>query len=166
MNSIHENPIAIAAPVLHNIQISDAKSSGSRKAWSSGRAGINRSRAILGNSTGIQSVENAGEIVKALVISAGPASTEISRKFGCPSATPGVRIALVEQTAETFRYGLGPLALQLGLAYLDRLNVVRFANQTEQVCSEEVCGASGWFNQQMDQGSERILQSVIVGVIP
>jgi len=85
---------------------------------------------------GIQSVEIAGGLLKALAMSAGEGSlTEISRNAGMPTSKARryllslTRIGLVEQNTETLRYGLGPLALQLGLAYLARLNVVQLADQ-------------------------------------
>jgi DNA-binding IclR family transcriptional regulator len=94
---------------------------------------------------GIQSVEVAGGVLKALAVCAGTVSlTEISRKVGMPTSKARryllslTRIGLVEQNPETLRYGLGPLALQLGLAYLDRLNAVHLANQAAVALRDEI----------------------------
>jgi DNA-binding IclR family transcriptional regulator len=94
---------------------------------------------------GIQSVEIAGGVLQALAVSGGAASlTEISRKAAMPTSKARryllslLRIGLVEQNSETLQYGLGPLALQLGLAYLDRLNVVHVANQAALALRDEI----------------------------
>lgn len=94
---------------------------------------------------GIRSVGIAGAILKALATSAGSMSlTELARKTGMPTSKARrylvslMRTDLVEQDPGTLRYGLGPLALQLGLAYLDRMNVVHLANQAALALRDDI----------------------------
>jgi DNA-binding IclR family transcriptional regulator len=81
---------------------------------------------------GIQSVEVAGIILEALARAPGAAQLkDIADAAGMPPAklhrylVSLMRTGLVEQDASSGRYGIGPLALTLGLAALSRIDVVR-----------------------------------------
>jgi DNA-binding IclR family transcriptional regulator len=83
---------------------------------------------------GVQSVEVAGTILRAMIALQGPASlTDIARNAGIhPSKVHRyllslIRIELVEQDVARGRYGPGPLAVSLGLARLRDLDFVSIA---------------------------------------
>lgn len=83
---------------------------------------------------GIQSVETGGALLKALVAAGGALSLgELARRAGMsaakahPYAVSFGKLGLVEQDAATGHYGLGPFALQLGLASLRGLDALRIA---------------------------------------
>ena len=85
-------------------------------------------------SGGVQSVEVAGDILRAIVSLQHPSSlAEIARRAGIhPSKVHRylvslTRIELVEQDAARGKYGAGPLAVSLGLARLRDLDFVSIA---------------------------------------
>jgi DNA-binding IclR family transcriptional regulator len=80
---------------------------------------------------GIKSIEVGGRILNAIAEAGGPVSlTEIAAAAGLPNSNTRrylisfARIGLVTQKDNNGRYGLGPLALRLGLAALGELDVV------------------------------------------
>lgn len=85
-------------------------------------------------SRGIQSIEVGGQLLKALV-RAGTALPlkELARAAGMAAAKAHPylvsfgKIGLIEQDPTSGRYGLGPLALQLGLIGLQQVDPVRLA---------------------------------------
>lgn len=83
---------------------------------------------------GIQSIEVGGALLRALVDADAPLPLgELAQRAGMSSAKahPYVvsfgKLGLVEQDAATGHYGLGPFALQLGVASLERLSPLRIA---------------------------------------
>ncbi len=99
-----------------------------------------------GQSGGIQSLDSALELLKALALHRGPASlTELSRDCSMqPSKAHRYlasfqRAGLVEQISRSGKYDLGPAAMQLGLAAIDRHDFVNRA--TEGL--PELCAATG-----------------------
>jgi DNA-binding IclR family transcriptional regulator len=86
---------------------------------------------------GIQSVEVAAPLMLTLAGARGPlALSALAKNAGMPSAKAHrylvslIRVGLVEQDAATGLYDLGPLALELGLAALGRLDAVKLADET------------------------------------
>lgn len=86
---------------------------------------------------GIQSVEVAGPLLQALAKAPGPlALSALAKSAGMPAAKAHrylvslIRVGLVEQNAATGQYDLGPLALELGLVSLGRLDAVKLADDT------------------------------------
>lgn len=87
-----------------------------------------------GTSGGVQSVEIGTEVLLAVVGGGGPSSLKaIADSSSLPPAKAHrylvslIRSGLVEQSPATGKYDLGPVALQVGLAAILRLNVVRAA---------------------------------------
>lgn len=83
---------------------------------------------------GIQSVEVGGQLLRALAHQGRPlALKDLAREAGMapakahPYLVSFGKIGLVEQDEMSGRYGLGPLALQLGLMSLQQSNPVRVA---------------------------------------
>jgi DNA-binding IclR family transcriptional regulator len=83
---------------------------------------------------GIQSVEVGGQLLRALAHHGRPLPLkELAREAGMAAAKAHPylvsfgKIGLVEQDKLTGHYGLGPLALQLGLISLQQANPVRLA---------------------------------------
>jgi DNA-binding IclR family transcriptional regulator len=83
---------------------------------------------------GIQSVEVGGQLLRALAHHGRPmALKDLAREAGMvpakahPYLVSFGKIGLVEQDKATGRYGLGPLALQLGLMSLHQVDPVRIA---------------------------------------
>lgn len=83
---------------------------------------------------GVQSVEIGADVLQAVVTGGGPLSLKtISEVSGLPPAKAHrylvslIRSGLVEQDEATGKYDLGAMALQVGLAAILRLNVVRTA---------------------------------------
>ena len=85
---------------------------------------------------GIQSVEVAAGILEALA--RAPAAVQLKDLADATGMPPAkahrylvslLRARLVEQEPATGRYGIGPLALRLGLAALGRIDVVRIASE-------------------------------------
>lgn len=89
-----------------------------------------------GSRQGIQSVEVAGPLLRALTNTAGAlALSTLSRNAGMPAAKAHrylvslIRVGLVEQDSRSGEYNLGPLALELGLAALGRLDALKLAEE-------------------------------------
>jgi DNA-binding IclR family transcriptional regulator len=85
---------------------------------------------------GIQSVEVAGPLLRVLANANGPLPLSlVAKAAGMASAKAHrylvslIRVGLVEQHAGTGEYDLGPLALELGLASLGRLDAVKLAEE-------------------------------------
>jgi DNA-binding IclR family transcriptional regulator len=83
---------------------------------------------------GIQSIEVGGQVLRAMAHSGRPmALKDLARESDMPAAkihpylVSFSRIGLMAQDAETGRYFLGPLALQLGLISLKQANPVQAA---------------------------------------
>jgi DNA-binding IclR family transcriptional regulator len=83
---------------------------------------------------GIQSIEVGGRLLLALLDHGAPMTLkDLAQKAEMPPANAHPylvsfgKLGLIEQTSGSAAYDLGPLALQLGLASLHRLNPVRFA---------------------------------------
>jgi DNA-binding IclR family transcriptional regulator len=83
---------------------------------------------------GIQSIDVGGRLLQALAASSGPMMLkDIALAAEMPSAKAHAylvsfcKLGLMEQDAETGRYDLGALSLQLGLASLNRLDAVKLA---------------------------------------
>ncbi|HMB92990.1 MAG TPA: IclR family transcriptional regulator [Rhodothermales bacterium] len=86
---------------------------------------------------GIQSIEVGGRLLSSLTQSAEPMSlkdlaqaSEMPAAKAHPYLVSFGKLGLVEQDPRTSRYELGPLALQMGLTCLRRLNPVRLGAQT------------------------------------
>jgi DNA-binding IclR family transcriptional regulator len=91
---------------------------------------------MAGDQRGIQSVEVGGELLRALTEYGEPMMLrDLASSAGMPPAKAHpylvsfVRLGLVEQDRATGRYELGPLALQMGLASMRRLEPVRIATE-------------------------------------
>ena len=83
---------------------------------------------------GIQSIDVGGRVLQALSRSAGAMMLkELAEASGMPPAKAHAylvsfcKLGLMEQDAVSGRYDLGPLALELGLVCLNRLDAVRIA---------------------------------------
>lgn len=95
---------------------------------------------------GIQSIEVGGQLLVALAHHGRPlALKDLAREAGMapakahPYLVSFIKLGLVEQEAGAGRYGLGPLALQLGLISLQQYEPVRLA--TPRI--EELAALSG-----------------------
>lgn len=87
-----------------------------------------------GGPRGIQSIEVGGALLTALVHHGRPlALKDLAREAAMapakahPYLVSFIKLGLVEQEAASGRYGLGPLALQLGLISLQQYDPVRLA---------------------------------------
>ncbi|MFC3108994.1 IclR family transcriptional regulator [Undibacterium arcticum] len=85
---------------------------------------------------GIQSVEVAGPLLRALANAPGPiALSLLAKAAGMPAAKAHrylvslIRVGLVQQDGASGHYDLGTLALELGLVSLGRLDAIRLADQ-------------------------------------
>lgn len=83
---------------------------------------------------GIQSIEVGGQLLRVLMNRGAPMMLrDLAREAGMPAAKAHPylvsfgKIGLIEQDALTGRYELGPLALQMGLVSLQRLDPLRLA---------------------------------------
>lgn len=83
---------------------------------------------------GIQSVEVGGQLLRALAHQGRPmALKDLAREAGMAAAKAHPylvsfgKLGLIEQDAQSGRYGLGPLAMQLGLISLQQYDPVRLA---------------------------------------
>ena len=83
---------------------------------------------------GIQSVEVGGQLLRALAHQGRPmALKDLAREAGMSAAKAHPylvsfgKLGLIEQDAQSGRYGLGPLAMQLGLISLQQYDPVRLA---------------------------------------
>lgn len=127
---------------------------------------------------GIQSVEVAGRILAALVKAGRPAALkDVARLAGMP---PGkahrylvslVRIQLVSQEAMSGNYGIGPMAITLGLTGLRGIEVVRTALELMPALRDEidetvmliVWGSHGPVVHAFEESSRPVFMNVRVG---
>src|SRR3954454_11352718 len=86
---------------------------------------------------GVNSVEVAGDLLRALSETAGPARlADLARMTSIPPAKVHrylvslIRAGLVEQDRATSRYDLGPLALRAGIVALSRSDALKRAERT------------------------------------
>jgi len=93
---------------------------------------------------GVQAIETGGRLLVAMVAAGGPAMLrDLARAAEMTPAQAHAyfrsfrTIGLVEQDAATGRYGLGPLALQLGMARLRHFDPLRMASQAAAALSAE-----------------------------
>ena len=98
------------------------------------------------DSRGIQSIEVGGRLLLALAHHGQPlalkdlaAAADMSAGKAHPYLVSFIRLGLVERETEGGRYGLGPLALQMGLIGLQQYDPVRLA--TERI--DELARATG-----------------------
>jgi len=94
---------------------------------------------------GIQSVEVAGEILRAILVSDGPQRlSDIARGARMPAAKVHrymvslVRAGLCAQDPISGRYDLGPLAMQIGLQGLGRFDTLRTAAEALEIVAEQI----------------------------
>lgn len=94
---------------------------------------------------GIQSIEVGGRLLTTLAEVGEPMTLkDLAQQSEMPAAKAHPylvsfgKIGLVEQNAATSRYELGPLALQLGLTCLRRLNPVRLGSLAATALAEEL----------------------------
>ena len=97
------------------------------------------------NRGGVQSVEVAGSILQALIQSDGAMKlAEIASAVSMPSAKAHrylvslIRAGLVQQSKETSKYDLGPIAFQLGIKGFARFEPLKLAEQMLQELVEMV----------------------------
>ena len=127
---------------------------------------------------GIQSVEVAGRILAALIKAGRPvALKDLARLAGMP---PGkahrylvslVRIQLVSQEAISGNYGIGPMAITLGLTGLRGIEVVRTALELMPVLRDEIdetvmliiWGSHGPVVHAFEESSRPVFMNVRVG---
>lgn len=103
---------------------------------------------------GVNSVEVAGDLLRALSEAAGPARlADLARAAGLHSAKAHrylvslVRTGLVEQDPATSRYDFGPLALRAGVVALSRSDLLKRAERTLDAIVEatgETAAAAVW----------------------
>jgi DNA-binding IclR family transcriptional regulator len=94
---------------------------------------------------GIQSVEVAGEILRAMLSSDGPQRlSEIAHAARMPPAKVHrymvslVRAGLCAQDGASGRYDLGPLAMKIGLQGFGRFDALRVAAEALEIVAEQV----------------------------
>lgn len=94
---------------------------------------------------GIQSIEVGGQLLKALVHHGGPLPLkDLAREAGMPAAKAHpylvsfMKLGLVEQEAASGRYGLGPLAMQLGLISLQQYDPVRLGGPVIEALAQQL----------------------------
>lgn len=106
---------------------------------------------------GIQSVEVAGPLLRALANAGGPLTLSLlARNAGMPAAKAHrylvslIRVGLVEQDSASGRYDLGALALELGLVSLGRMDEIKLADETMaslREATDETVALGIWGNQ-------------------
>jgi DNA-binding IclR family transcriptional regulator len=129
---------------------------------------------------GIQSVEVAAELLRAMIEAGHPAAlTDIARAAGMH---PGKahrylvslsRSELVEQDTSTGRYGIGPMAIALGLAGLRSVDVVRSAtnamptlrDQIDETVLLALWSRSGPVVVDLEESSRPVYMNIRVGSI-
>ena len=129
---------------------------------------------------GIGSVEVGGQLLRVLTEADGPmmlrdlaASAGMTAAKAHPYMVSFMRLGLVEQDRASGRYELGPLALQMGLASMRRLNPVRIA--TEAIAElvlriNQTVGLSVWGNHgptvvRIEEGTGALHVNMRVGSI-
>jgi DNA-binding IclR family transcriptional regulator len=127
---------------------------------------------------GIQSVEVAAGILAAMAKAPGP--IKLRELAGACAMPPGkvhrylvslVRARLVEQSAETGRYTIGPLAIAVGLAGLNRADLVRAAgdaladlrDRTDETAALAVWGERGPIVVRLEESTQPVTMNVRVG---
>ena len=98
------------------------------------------------DSRGIQSIEVGGRLLLALAHHGQPlalkdlaAAADMTAGKAHPYLVSFIKLGLVERETEGGRYGLGPLALQMGLIGLQQYDPVRLATD----CIDELARATG-----------------------
>jgi DNA-binding IclR family transcriptional regulator len=129
---------------------------------------------------GIGSVEVGGQLLRVLTEADGPMMLrDLAGSAGMPAAKAHpymvsfVRLGLVEQDRARGRYELGPLALQMGLASMRRLNPVRIATeavaelvlQINQTVALSVWGNHGPTVVRIEEGTGAVHVNMRVGSI-
>lgn len=94
---------------------------------------------------GIQSIEVGGALLQTLVLSGSPMMLkDLAREAGMPAAKAHPylvsfgKLGLIEKNPATGRYGLGPFALQMGLAALHSLDPIKVATQEAARLADEI----------------------------
>ena len=103
---------------------------------------------------GVNSVEVAGNLLRAISEAAGPARlSDIARATGMPTAKAHryivslVRAGLVERDPSTGHYDLGPVSLRAGIVALSRSDALKRAERvlhTIVECTGETAAAAVW----------------------
>ena len=129
---------------------------------------------------GIGSVEVGGQLLRVLTEADGPmmlrdlaASAGMTAAKAHPYMVSYMRLGLIEQDRASGRYELGPLALQMGLASMRRLNPVRVATeaiaelvlQIKQTVALSVWGNHGPTVVRMEEGTGAVHVNMRVGSI-
>ena len=129
---------------------------------------------------GIGSVEVGGQLLRVLTEADGPmmlrdlaASAGMTAAKAHPYMVSYMRLGLIEQDRASGRYELGPLALQMGLASMRRLNPVRVATeaiaelvlQINQTVALSVWGNHGPTVVRMEEGTGAVHVNMRVGSI-
>ena len=129
---------------------------------------------------GIQSVEVGGKLLQALAEADGPMmlrdlayNADMTATKAHPYLVSFMRTGLVEQDKATGRYELGPLALQIGLASMRRLDPVRVATglvsemvvRIGQTASLSVWGNHGATVVRIEEGVSAIHVNMRVGSV-
>src|SRR5262245_43483969 len=129
---------------------------------------------------GIGSVEVGGQLLRVLTEADGPmmlrdlaASADMTAAKAHPYVVSFMRLGLVEQDRASGRYELGPLALQMGLASMRRLNPVRIATeavaelvlQINQTVALSVWGNHGPTVVRIEEGTGAVHVNMRVGSI-
>ena len=127
---------------------------------------------------GVQAIETGGRLLAAMVAAGAPAMLrDLARAAGMTPAQAHAyfrsyrSIGLVEQDAATGRYGLGPMALQLGMARLRSFDPLRMASQAAANLSAEtglmvailVWGTFGPTVVQVHEGADQLHVNVRAG---
>src|SRR6516162_7068603 len=129
---------------------------------------------------GIGSVEVGGELLRVLTEADGPmmlrdlaASADMTAAKAHPYLVSDMRLGLIEQDRASGRYELGPLALQMGLASMRRLNPVRIATEAiadlvlriNQTVALSVWGNHGATVVRIEEGTAAVHVNMRVGSI-
>ncbi len=129
---------------------------------------------------GIQSVEVAARILAALAEAPAPVMLKtLSERTGMPVAkvhrylTSFTRCGLAVQESAGGRYGVGPFAIQLGLAGLRQIEVVRCAGDAlPEFCEElnETVALAVWANRgptvvRIDESSQPVTMNMRAGSV-
>ena len=135
---------------------------------------------MAGKQRGIGAVEVGGQLLRALTECDGPimlrdlaSSTGMTAAKAHPYLVSFMRLGLVEQDKASGRYELGPLALQMGLASMRRLDPVRIATesirelvlQIGQTVSLSVWGNHGPTVVRIEEGTGSVHVNMRVGSV-
>jgi DNA-binding IclR family transcriptional regulator len=127
---------------------------------------------------GVQAIETGGRLLSAMVAAGAPAMLrDLAKAAGMTPAQAHAyfrsfrSIGLVEQDASTGRYGLGPFALQLGMARLRSFDPLRMAGHAAANLSVEtglmvavlVWGTFGPTVVQVQEGADQLHVNVRAG---